>query len=263
MALHPFLEAIQLDVAYRGSLESQTLDVVVKTDGPPELPLAQWAIESVVSCINRGLAGGAEFDPSQGQALLERAEPGSTLQPNVQSFRMVVRAMSPRFVRVIVEHLAASAHPNRVTSISVFGTLPTDVTPLSCREPQVMAWLDDADAYPRAFPNPPFQVTLKHIPRGATMKVTVAGGRLEEVAPALEETFSAWQTAVLTYPTLGKKGRGVSAPHASFARTRTELFAKLSLFDHTRAPARDALVNALMRFHATVAPIASVEIATP
>lgn len=259
MALHPFLDSIQLDVAYRGSLESQMLDVVVKTDGAPELPLAQWAIESLVSCINRGLAGGAEFAPTEGQAVLEKAES----LPNVQSFRMVLRAVSPRFMRVIVEHLAASAHPHRVTSISIFGSLPTDATPLSVREPQVVAWLADAEAYPRAFPNPPFRVTMKHIPRGATLKVMVAGGRLEEVAPALEEAFSAWQTAVLTYPTLAKQGRGFAAPHATFARTRTELFAKLALFDHTREPARNALVNALARFHATVAPIAAVEIATP
>lgn len=259
MALHPFLDSIQLDVAYRGSRETQTLDVVVKTDGPPELPLAQWAVESMVSCINHGLAGGADFAPGEGQAAIEKAD----VQPGVQSFRVVVRGMSPRFVRVIVEHLAASAHPHRVSSISVFGSLPTDVTPLSCREPQVMAWLDDADAYPRAFPNPPFRVTMKHIPRGATLRVTVAGGRLDEVAPQLEETFSAWQTAVLTYPTLAKRGRGVSAPHATFARTRTELFAKLALFDHVRDPARQALVNALARFHETVAPLASVEIATP
>jgi hypothetical protein len=259
MALHPFLEDVLLDVAYRGSLESQIVDVVVKTDGPPELPLAQWAVESLVSCINRGLAGGAEFAPAEGQAALEKADS----QPTAQSFRVLVRGMSPRFVRVIVEHLAASANPHRVTSISVVGSLPTDGSAVSVRETQIAAWLDDADAYPRAFPNPPFRVTTKHIPRGATLKVTVGGGRLDEVAPQLEETFSAWQTAVLTYPTLAKKGRGLSAPHATFARTRTELFAKLALFDHAREPARNALVNALTRFHATVAPIASVEIATP
>ncbi|MFO0740573.1 MAG: hypothetical protein U0270_32050 [Labilithrix sp.] len=255
MALHPFVDGIVLDVAYRGSLESQTLDIGVKTDGPPELPLAQWAVESLVSSVNRGLAGGAEFAPAEGQAALEKSD--------AQAFRLVVRGVSPRFVRVIVEQLAATAHPHRVTAISIVGSLPTDVTPLSVREPQVSAWLDDADAYPRAFPAPPFRVTTKHVPRGATLKVTVAGGRLEEVAAPLEETFSAWQTAILTYPTLAKKGRGVAAPHATFARTRTELFAKLALFDHVREPARDQLINALARFHATVAPLAAVEIATP
>lgn len=259
MPLHPFLDGVLLDVAYRGSVESQMLDVGVKTDGPPELPLAQWAVESLVSCINRGLAGGAEFPPAEGQAALE----ASDVEATSQAFRLNVRGVSPRFVRVIVEHLAASAHPHKVTSISVVGSLPTDGSVASVRETQIAGWLDDADAYPKAFPNPPFRVTVKHIPRGATMKVTVGGGRLDEVAPELEETFSAWQTAVLSYPTLAKTGRGVAAPHATFARTRTELFAKLALFDHHREPARNALINALTRFHATVAPIASVEIATP
>ncbi len=41
------------------------------------------------------------------------------------------------------------------------------------------------------------------------------------------------------------------------------VFAKLALFDHVREPARDQLINALARFHATVAPLAAVEIGTP
>lgn len=258
MALHPHLDGVTLDVAYRGALESQLVDVQVHTSGPPELPLAPWAVESLVGCINRGLAGGAEFAPHEGQAAVEAAESG----PARSAFRLVVRGMSPRFVRVIVEHLAASAHPHRVTAISIVGALPTDGSPMSVRETQLAGWLDDADAYPKAFPNPPFRVTTKHIPRGATLKVTLAGN-LEKFAGELEETFSSWQTAVLTYPSLAKTGRGVSAPHAQFARTRTELMAKLALFDHTRAPSRDALVNALSRFHTTVAPIASIELATP
>lgn len=258
MAIHPLLDGVTLDVAYRGALESQLVDVQVQTSGAPELPLAQWAVESLVTCINRGLAGGAEFAPHEGQAAIEAADSSAAKS----AFRLVVRGMSPRFVRVIVEHLAASAHPHRVTAIAIIGALPTDGTALSVRETQLAAWLDDADAYPKAYPNAPFRVTTRHIPRGATLKVTLAGN-LDELAAELEETFSSWQTAVLTYPTLAKTGRGVSAPHAQFARTRTELMAKLALFDHHREPARHALINALTRFHTTVAPIASVELATP
>jgi hypothetical protein len=52
-------------------------------------------------------------------------------------------------------------------------------------------------------------------------------------------------------------------PHGSFARTQTDFYAKVGLFDHARGPTRRALVNALAGFHARVARIASVEIAMP
>jgi hypothetical protein len=95
------------------------------------------------------------------------------------------------------------------------------------------------------------------------MRVKLASGEIDTVAPTLEETFSAWQCAVLTYPNAKHDGRGVMDPHGSFARTRTELLAKVGLFDHARCPAGAALVNALARFHARVAPIACVKIAMP
>lgn len=261
MALHPGLESTLLDVAYRGSLEPQLLDVAVKLAGPAELPLATWAIESLVKCINHGIGGGAEFPPAAGKAKLEAGGEAS-LGP-AYAFRLSVAGVSPRFLRVFVEHLACAGHPHKTESISIVGSLPTDGTAVSVRETQMAAWLNDADAYPAAFPNPGFPVAAKSIPRGMVMKATVAAGRLDAVAAELEETFSAWQTAVLTYPTLGKKGRGVSAPHATFARTRTELCAKLPLFDHTREAARAQLVNAIARFHVAVAPIAALEISTP
>jgi hypothetical protein len=268
MAIHPCLDGVLLDVAYRASTEPQILDVGVKLAGRAELPLAPWAIGMLVDCVNRGLAGGAEFAPTQGWAKLEAGPTGEgpeapgELGPSY-AFRLSVAGMCPRFVRVFVEHLAASGHPHPVRQISIVGTLPPDGSPLSVRERQLAAWFDDAYAYPEAWPDPGFVVTTRSIPRGATMRVKLASGEMDAVAPALEETFSAWQCAVLTYPNAKRDGRGVMDPHGSFARTRTELFAKVGLFDHVRRPARAALVNALARFHATVAPLASVEIEMP
>lgn len=269
MPVHPHLDGVLLDIAYRGSAEPQILDVGVKLAGQAELPLAPWAIGSLVDCINRGLAGGSDFPPSQGRAKLEAGPTGEGATPAPgelgpeYTFRLTVAGMSPRFVRVFAEHLAASGHPHPLRTLSIVGRLPTDGSPLSVRENLLAAWLEDPNAYPGAWKDPGFRVVTKSIPRGATVRVALAGGRMDDVAAELEETFSAWQSAVLTYPSLGGRGRGVMDPHGSFARTRSELYAKVSLFDHAREPARAALVNALARFHATVAPLASVEIATP
>lgn len=267
--MHPHLDGLLLDVAYRGSTEPQILDVGVELAGPAELPLAPWAIGSLVDCINRGLAGGSEFAPVQGRAKLEAGPTGQEARPGPgelgpkYAFRLAVAGMSPRFVRVFADHLAASGHPHALLSLSIVGSLPVDRSPLSVREDLLARWLDDPNAYPAAFREPGFRVVLKSVPRGATVRVRLAGGRMDDVAPELEETFSAWQSAVLTYPNARQNGRGVMAPHASFARSRTELFAKVSLFDHAREPARAALVNALARFHAEIAPLAAVEVAMP
>jgi hypothetical protein len=268
MAIHPHLDGITLDVAYRGSLSPQTVDVGVELAGPAELPLAPWAIGSLVDCINHGLAGGSDFAPNAGSAKLEAGPTGQgpaapdELGPKY-AFRLTVAGVSPRFVRVLVENLAASGHPSAVKTISVVGSLPTDISKLSVRERELADWLDDPNAYPAAWPTPGFAVVTKPIPRGATVNVTLARGDMNQLAPILEETLSAWQSAVLTYPTAALSGRGVMDPHAAFARTRTELRAKVSLFDHVRGPARAALINALTWFHETIAPLARVEIAMP
>jgi hypothetical protein len=280
MPIHPHLEGVLLDIAYRGSVEPQILDIGVELAGPAEVPLAPWAIGALIGCINRGLGGGSEFAPSLGRATLEAGPTGEDsagasvagaggptgaageLGPRY-AFRLSVAGVSPRFIRLFVEQLAASGDPHPLRSLSIVGTLPPDGSTLSVRDGLLSRWLDDANAYPAPWPEPGFRVITKSVPRGASLRVTLAAGRIEDVATELEETISAWQSAVLTYPNAKQKGRGLMDPHASFARTRTELYAKVSLFDHTREPVRAALVNALARFHATVAPLASVEIAMP
>jgi hypothetical protein len=268
MAIHPHLEGVELDIAYRGSAEPQVVDIGVKLGGPAEIPLAPWAIGSLVACIDRGLAGGAELAPETGRAKLESGPTGTgdpspdELGPSY-AFRLSVAGVSPRFLRTIVEHLAASGAPHPVRAISIVGTLPPDGGPLSVREGDLARWLADTDAYPGAWGTPGFHVSTKAIPRGATVKVTLASARTDDVAAELEETFSSWQDAVLTYPDAKLRGRGVMDPHGSFARTQTDFYAKVGLFDHARGPTRRALVNALAGFHARVARIASVEIAMP
>jgi hypothetical protein len=269
MPIHPHLEAVSLDVAYRASAEPQLLDVRVKLSGPAEAPLAPWAIGTLVECINRGLAGGAELAPSLGSAALEAGPTGEgppaagELGPEY-AFRLSVAGVSPRFLRVIVENLAAcGGRASRVLGISIVGALPPDGSPLSAREREVSAWLEDPDAYPGTFRDPGFPVALRAVPRGAALRVTLASKTTDVAAPALEDLFSSWQSAVLTYPNATRTARGLMDPHGTFARTRTDFFAKVTLFDHARGPCRAALVTALARFHATVTPIASAEIAMP
>ncbi|MBX3231408.1 MAG: hypothetical protein KIT84_10720 [Labilithrix sp.] len=268
IAVHPRLAGVGFDVAYRGSTEPQTLDVVLELTGPAELPLAPWAVGGFVACVNRGLAGSSDFAPSMGRAALEAGPTGEgdpapdELGPRY-AFRLLVAGVAPVFLRVFVEHLAGCAHPSELKTISIVGSLPPDGTRLSVRDRELEGWLTEPSAYPRAWPEPGFRVETRSIPRGATIEVSLEKGELAPFATELEETISTWQTALLGYPNAKRQGRGASEPHASFARTRTSLHAKLGLFDHARGPAQAALVNALTRFHTTVARIAEVAISMP
>jgi hypothetical protein len=266
--MHPLLTGVAFDVAYRASKDPQTLDIVLELSGPSELPLAPWAIGGFVACVNRGLAGSSDFAPAAGRAMFESGPTGlgeaapNELGPKYE-FKVSVAGVSPLFLRVLVEQLAGCGHPNRLKSVSIVGSLPSDGSELSLRERQLTGWLDEPASYPRVWPAPGFRVETKSIPRGATISVQLAKGEIDPVATELEETISTWQTALLGYGNAAKKGRGVAAPHASFARTRSSLHAKLELFDHDRGPAHAALVNALARFHVAVAPLATVTLAMP
>ncbi len=268
MAIHPQLEEATFDIAYRGSEEPQSLEIRVKTGGVAELPLAAWGVGTLIECINRGLAGGLEFAPSQGEAKLlagptgEGPEVSGERGPGLR-FQLQVAGVSPRFLRTMVEYFAASGHPHPLISLTIVGGLALDGSRLSVRDTELSRWLDDPAAYVQAWPKPGFRVTTKGAPRGASVRVRLQNARAEDVAAELERTFSAWQSAVLTYPNLARDGRGLMDPHCVFARTRTDVLARVSLFDHSSAPVRDSLVNALSWFHEKITPIAEVDVAMP
>jgi len=266
---HPLIEGnVALDVAYGGSLEAQELDLRMQFTGPAEVPLAPWAVGTLVECINAGLAGGAEFAPEQGFAELLSGPTGAgdeapgELGPSY-AFRLRVKGVLPRFLRNFAEYFASAGAPSQLVQLSMVGSRPRTEHELFVREREVLAWLAEPDAYAGVWPELGFPLKTGALPRGATLHLQLAKGNVDAVAPMLEEMFSCWQSAVLTYPRLSGVGPGVTAPHASFARAGSEFFAKLDLFDHVRAPARHALANALRRVHVQLAPLAFAEIATP
>ena len=268
MPIHPHLGATTLDVGFRASAEPQTLDIRVKTGGVAELPLAPWAIGSLIECVNRGLAGGAELAPWTGSAALEAGPTGEGAeQPGERgpdyAFRLRVAGISPRFVRSIVESLASCARPQACLGVVVVGSLPLDGSPMSVRSSQVAEWLEDAGAYPQAWGSPGFRLVDEVAARGAAVRVTLRSARVDEVAVELERSIEAWLSAILTMPNLAKTARGCAAPQAVFARTGADFLARLELFDHAPGPARAALVNALAWLHARVTPIAEARIALP
>jgi hypothetical protein len=260
---------IALDVAYHASPEPQLLDVHAVYAGEAELPLAAWAIGTLVECVTRGLGGGAELAPSAGSAKIisgptgEGAPAPGEIGPDLR-WQLEVTAMSPRFLRAFVEYLATSGRPHALVSLSIVGTAkPSTDARMTVRDAGLRRWLDDPIAYAEAWPTPGFNLTRAIAPRGATVSVELARAPSKEISMELQRTISAWQSAILTMPNLTKKARGFMDPQCRFAETRTSIVARAELFDHARVPSTAALSNALAWFHTKVAPIAKAEIALP
>jgi len=252
-----------LHVAYRGSLEPQVLSIDVSlSDGDPE-SIAPIVIEGLIHQINTGGAGGAEFAPELGAATLltgpSDIDEASAAGPDYR-WEMQVAAVSPRFVRTIVESMPSASASVFVRSMSIAGSLQLDESPLSVRQAEVNAWLEDPTAYLGAWPDPGFPVHHIPSPRGATLRVRLAGELTDELYFSLTELLTSWYGAVQFYADLKGTSLGAMQPDAHIGRTRREFRAGKLFFNHIIGPTRDMLANLLSRFHRTEAPIEEVEI---
>jgi hypothetical protein len=212
-----------------------------------------------------GGVGGAEFPPwAASIQVLEGpklpADEGA--QSRSLRWRLRVAGVSPYFLRNVVD-LSSGA---KVKSMSITGSLPLDASPLSVREAHVRAWLDDENAYMKAWPDPGFAVVEKETPKGSTVKVKLAQEASDDVEKAFRDHVYTWHGAVGMYVSAkkGPTGRiGTQTAFPTFGRTKKELLAKHDHFDHVRGPSRDALVCVLAHFHHAVAKIDKVEIGLP
>ena len=105
-----------------------------------------------MDCINAGAAGGADFPPAAGQAeLLEGPSGVGDEQPGElgpdYNWRIELQGVSPRFMRTVVEQVAAAGDPHPLRRVSILGSLPPDQGPHSVRGHQVSAWMRDPRSY--------------------------------------------------------------------------------------------------------------------
>jgi hypothetical protein len=256
-----------LSVAYRASAAKQEVAVALRTSRAGlEETACGMLVEGLVEAIRRGAAGSDLFDPAAASAELVRAElSGDT---PALSFVLELAGVAPVFVRCVVEALRDAGGPgNPVEAMQLFGSFALDASPLSIREGQVLAWLDDPSpaAYPRRWPGVPFPVREREA-AGAAIAVRLA----EKVTRVLDEEL---QTTIFTWLELTNRyvnhyGEPVlsSPDHMArlmpkFARSGRELRVTIEEFTRATVPARDLLVNMLTSFHAAHARVTDVEIA--
>lgn len=264
MPLVPNLEFASQDlyVSYRASAEPQELSISIVTDGPAPYAEAPGRIGMLLDIINSGGAGGTEFDPSWGRAEVLSGQKGlpEALGPRFQ-YVLRVAAVSPRFIRNIVEALRRVGVDHRVTQMAITGALAADDSALSVRTATVREWLDSRDAYPGEWAKPGFPVE-SGIAVGASVYVQLADPLTREVERELRRLIVLWIATVGDY--VG--GDGAWAPrilHKTLPHDgagKTEFRAVAEDFEHVLTPSRAVLVNLLSRFHHDVSPVLSLEV---
>lgn len=255
-----------LSVEYRASEKPQTL-VIEANIG---FPIASGGPTSMLwfeRAMCAGAAGGAEFSPVVGSAEhvsgpLKSTDDGR-FGPNYR-WEMRVTAVSPFFLRNIVTRLGTIGANAKTTSARIKGSLPLDDSPLSVREATVIRWLDDPQAFMKAWADPGFPVKMTEgTTRAARTRVRFKGAVDKKLVDKLELALGIWQVTIDNYPSLDLSRRGHAQAIAHTARTKSEVVCTHAEFDYAREPAQAVLVNMLAYFHAKVAPIAEAEITLP
>jgi hypothetical protein len=270
-ALHPKLDFVDrggLYVAYRASAEPQLLEIRVEAAGPDTIGMGTSLLRGLLSVAASGATSGVDFAPTAGRATLLSGprtpdDPGG--RGPVFEWELEVAAMSPLYLRHMVEDLALAGWPEHpVLSVGIRGELAPDDSPLSARTADVRRWLRDAEAYPGFAGPPPFPlVELDYADaKDALVRVRPAGIHARTVLDRFDTTLLRWASYLVGLPSREAGPIGSSGTMRSAASKR-ELVARFEDFDVFRAPARDALLAVLTRFHAEVAPLDRVEIGLP
>ena len=247
-----------LHVAYRASLEPQIVTLAITTAGVSRFPYAHVLLRKLLTSVNSGSAGGARFPPTAGLGVIVD-ESADLCGPNYL-WRFRLAAADPLFLRTFVEELRAAGLEHPVTSIQITGSLPLDATDLSVREHDVKRWLDDPKAYLAEWPSPGFQIVEQG--QWATFRLRLLQPISAPLRRKLDLVALGWLNDVVSYVwDTGEQEDGrIERQMPRCGSGKAEFSAAYRDFYHARRPSRARLVNALSRFHATVAPIEVAEI---
>lgn len=255
-----------LTVRYRASDEPQELTLHVQLDHAEPDCIGPQRFVVVYDGMEYGAASGTEFHPKD--AAVELLSGTFDFGPAGPDLVWVtrVRAISPFFIRNIVEHMRICGdEDNPVVAMSITGALATDDSPLSVTETQVRSWLETAGPYPGQWSDPGFPLTFSET-MGASVRIQLQGS----VNPAIEDHFQGmcYQWFIGTHEYANLHGEAVMDTEdrmarllPKFAGTRRELSAMFEEFTRMPVPSRAYLVNMLTFFHHNVAPIASARVA--
>ncbi len=247
-----------LHVAYRASLDPQIVTISLSTGGIAAFPYAQALLRKLLTSVNSGSAGGTRFPPTAGSAIVVDQSP-DPCGPNY-TWRVRLAAADPLFLRTVVEELRAAGLEHPVTSLQIVGSLPLDSTDLSVREQDVKRWIEDPHAYLGQWYDPGFPIVDRG--RWAMFRIQLGQPISSDLRRKLDLVALGWLNDVSSYvwdtgePEAGRIERCM--PRCGSGKV--EFSAAYRDFYFSTTPARARLINALSRFHTTIAPIEVAEI---
>jgi hypothetical protein len=175
-------------------------------------------------------------------------------------YAIEVAAVSPRYLRSMVERLSASVDAR---SLSITGALPLDQSPLSVRTPDVLAWLGPLRAHQGAF-TPPFAVRPRYVSgTDRFVRAVLEDATNNDMLLAFDDAMLVFSGYLFTCGAPGGMGRARVVLPAAAGRGGRILAARWDDIACEQPAARDVLVNIMGAFHDRVAPIARLDVGLP
>jgi tetratricopeptide (TPR) repeat protein len=267
---YPYMAFAQtgLSLSYRGSPTPQVLRIAMTIPWPPHGTLGDRGpstIETLLDALNRGVAGGATFDPAAGKARLLSGPKYGRKVPKACDYdwQVEVAGLCPKALRLLIEELArASNKAYAARSLTIEGALPPDGSEMSVTTPQMLKWLEQPEVYPGRWPNLPFELVERTWKKHPLLKLTAAGPVTEQAAHELEQRLETVKFFGFELPATSHKDKGWH-DEVKLERKGNLLTVGLPKFSYDSRPFSALIVNMLVRYHAEVAALVRVEMAFP
>ena len=256
------------DCAYRASVEPQLLRIDVTTIDKSTKRSAPIIVKRLIELINAGAACGSAFlpDASFAERVSGPWDGPDAFGPDFQ-WVLRVRAVSPLFLRTMIDQLRRCGHEQPVTTMRLRGELPVDAGALSVDTKKMRAWLDDPSAYVDECSAPGFSVEMHESPH-TFFSVTMESVIEPAFEDALKHMAMRWLIATAAY--LDDDGRAIVRAKdnlekhlPAFSSEGERFTARFEEFLHGVVPSRAILVNMLAKMRAIGAGVRGLTIGHP
>lgn len=172
-----------------------------------------------------------------------------------------VTALSPLFLRNLVDKLSTPSREAEVAHLQIHGALELDASPLSIITEAMQAWLKDREASVGRPAQLPFALTEKTVRRGQSLRVVFKTPPDEKQLHGFKGLTSEWSGVISRYPNVAGDAPGSTTFGVQqVTQADAVITTKLTKFLFAPKPAIGTLLGALVLFYERVLAIESVDV---
>jgi hypothetical protein len=267
MALNTIVKFAEknLEVAYRASAEPQSLRIRVELDGKRPDDRAGDHLDSLLFNVSHGIAGGPAFHPAKCAIKLvsgPRKKTDKGIAGPKFDWKLEVAGLAPKYVRSIVQRLAAIGGMVSVVKMEIEGSLAADKTESTVTTAIVKKWLADPTAFVDAWPEPGFEIKESKAKKAAAVRVVLAATISADQKTELDALREAFDREHMLYRTAKDELANIYGD-VKTAYQGAEMKFGYDKFQAAGGPPRNALINLVARFHEKVAKVSMLELSLP